>query len=382
MTGPWKARALTLACVLTVAAAVPAAALSLPGWLGFAGTAQESGPPRPVVTEILKDRGEALRWVPGVIASRTQVDMAFQTLGRMVMRHVDLGERVAVGDLLAELATEDLAANTRAAQAALDAAEVELSTATSTLDRVQTLSARNVASEAQLEQAQRAAAAAHAAAAQARSELVQARNSEGFATMNAPFAGVVSAVYEAPGAVVGAGAPVLQLSAEDEREAVIDLPETALAGLPRDASFSVWQRTQPEVEIPARLDRIEPLADTATRTRRLHLRLPPDAPFRLGALVRARLGTAGDPVLTVASEAVFERDGRSWVWCVVRDKTGAGEGSEAGGDAHVMAVPVKTGAELQGRIIIRAGLRAGDEIVIRGVRSLEDRQAVGRRVAP
>lgn len=365
-----------IACLALLALApLPAAALSLPGWLDLAiGASQptDPGPPRPVVTEILADGAQATGWVPGVIASRTQVMMAFQALGRMVTRHVDLGDRVQAGERLAELATEDLAANTRAARAAAEAAEVQLTTAQGTLERTRALVARGVASDAQLEQAQRAAAAAAAAASQARSEVLRAEDAEGFAMMVAPFAGVVSAVYEAPGAVVGAGAPVLQLSAEDRREAVIDLPETSLAGLPRDAAFTVWQRVEPEVEIAAVLDRIDPLADSATRTRRAYLRLPPEAPFRLGALVRARLGTAGAPVLTVPAEAIFQRDGAPAVWCVLRD----------GDAAHVEAVLVVLGGELQGRVIVTEGLAAGDEIVIRGVRSLAEGQAVGRRVDP
>lgn len=372
------ARAIALACAVLGGLPGDALAISLPAWLNFATEAADMGPPRPVVTEILMDRDAALQSVPGVIASRTQVDMAFQTLGRMVVRHVDLGDRVEAQEVLAEQATGDQAANTRAAQAAVDAAEVDLTTAQTTLERVQTLAQRGIASDAQLEQARRTAASASAAAAQARSELVQAQDAEGFAIMDAPFAGVVSAVYEAPGAVVGAGAPVLQLSAEDQREAVIDLPEATLARLPRDAAFTVWQRTEPSVEIPARLERIEPLADTATRTRRLRLSLPGDAPFRLGALVRARLGTAGEPVLTVAAEAVFQRDGQSWVWCVIRDPEATGP--DAGGEVRAKRVGI--GPEFQGRIVVQEGLNPGDEIVIRGVGSLEEGQLVGRRVAP
>ncbi|MDB6178776.1 efflux RND transporter periplasmic adaptor subunit [Paracoccus sp. Z330] len=361
-----------VAVVAAVAIAGSAAALGLPSWLSASGETVEAGNPRPVVTEILEDRGEASRWVPGVIASRTQVEMAFQTLGRMIARNVDLGARVAKGDVLAELAIEDLQANTRAAQAALDSAEVQLSTARSTLERTEALRKRNVASDAQLEQAQRAAAAAAAAVAQANSELLQAQDAEGFATMTAPFSGVISAVYEATGAVVGAGAPVMQLSAEDQREVVIDLPETALAGLSRDAAFTVWQRTDPANQVPAVLDRIDPMADTATRTRRLYLSLPPEVSFRLGALVRARLGTASAPVLTVASEAVVHGEDGSFVWCVLRD----------GDEAHVEAVEVTTGLQLQGRVVIASGVLAGDEIVIRGVNSLQEGQPVGRRVKP
>lgn len=373
MRGVRHAAAFIVALTLAAGAAPPpAAALSLPPWLRFFTEAADAGAPRPVVTEILEDRGEAARWIPGVVASRTQVVMAFQSLGRMITREADLGDRVAQGAVLAELATEDLEDTTRAARAAAEAAGVQLQTARATLERTTALNARNVASAAQLEQAQRAAAAAEAAEAQARSELVRAEDAQGFARIVAPFDGVISAVYEAPGAVVSAGAPILQLSADDRREAVIDLPETALAGLPEDAIFTVWQRTDAAAAVPARLDRIEPLADAATRTRRLYLTLPSDAPFRLGALLRARLGAPGDPVLTVPPEALFLREDRAHVWCVIRND----------GQAHVTARPVTTGPDFRDRLVVTEGLSAGDEVIIRGVNSLAEGQAVGRRVDP
>ncbi|MBK4215025.1 efflux RND transporter periplasmic adaptor subunit [Paracoccus caeni] len=353
--------------------AAPASALSLPDWLDFSGHAEETaGPPRPIVSEIVEGHGEDVRWIPGVVESRTQVTMAFQTLGRMVRRDVELGDRVEKDEVLAELAGEDMAASTRAARAALDAAEVQRDTARTTLERTQALADRNVASSAQLEEAQRAAAAADAAAEQARSELVQAEDAEGFARMVAPFAGVVSAVYEAPGAVVSAGAPILQLSADDRREAVIDLPDSALTGLPSDAAFTVWQRTAPTVEIAAVLDRIDPIADPATRTRRLYLTLPADAPFRLGALIRARPGTEGAPVLSLPATAVIDRDGSPHVWRVTRQDD----------QASVNAVAIEHTPEFQGRVLIQSGVEPGDEIVIRGIHSLEEGQAVGRRIDP
>lgn len=352
--------------------AAPAGALDLPRWLDFSSHAENAAPIRPVVSEIVEDRGQDARWIPGVVASRTQVTMAFQTLGRMVSRPVDLGDRVRQGDVLANLAAEDLEATTRAAEAALAAAEVQRDTARLTLERVEALAARNVASAAQLEQAQRAATAAEAGAEQARSALVQARDSQGYARMTAPFSGVVSAVYEAPGSVLGAGTPVLQLSAEDQREAVIDLPESALAGLPDDAVFTLWQRTDPDRQVQAVLDRIDPVADMATRTRRLYLTLPPDAPFRLGALIRARLGSASEPALMLSQAAIFLRDGAPHVWRVIRTE----------GGAHVEAVPVTPSGAFQGRVLIGAGLSPGDEVVIRGVNSLTDGQAVGERVHP
>ena len=361
-----------IAVLAALAMAAPVHALSLPDWLDVGSPVEVAVPIRPVVSEIVEDRGHDARWIPGVVGSRTQVTMAFQTLGRMVSRPVDLGDRVERGDVLANLASEDLAATTRAAEAALAAAEVQRDTARLTLERTEALAARNVASAAQLEQAQRAAAAAEAGAQQARSALVQARDSQGYARMTAPFSGVVSAIYEAPGSVLGAGTPVLQLSAEDQREAVIDLPESALEGLLDDAAFTVWQRTDPTQQIRAVLDRIDPIADAATRTRRLYLTLPTDAPFRLGSLVRARLGTASEPALMLSGTAIFQRDGVPHVWRVLRK----------GQDAQVQAVPVAPSGAFQGRVLIGKGLAPGDEVVIRGVHSLSDDQPVGERVQP
>lgn len=356
----------------TMVLATPSAALELPEWLKFRSNAEDAAPIRPVVSEIVADRDEDARWIPGVVASRTQVTMAFQTLGRMISRPVDLGDRVREGDVLANLAAEDLAATTRAAEAALAAAEVQRDTARLTLERTEALAARNVASAAQLEQAQRAAAAADAGAEQARSALVQARDTQGYARMTAPFSGVVSAVYEEPGSVLGVGTPVLQLSAEDGREAVIDLPESALAGLPEDAAFTVWQRPDATRQVRAVLDRIDPVADAATRTRRLYLTLPADAPFRLGALIRARLGTASEPALMVSAAAIFERDDAPHVWRVLRN----------GDAAHVEAVRITPAARMQDGVLIGEGLDPGDEVVVRGVNSLTDGQRVGPMVQP
>ncbi|WP_411957614.1 efflux RND transporter periplasmic adaptor subunit [Paracoccus homiensis] len=361
------------AIALILLTASPASALHLPEWMRFGSHASvDPGPPRPVVTEIVMDQGSDARSVPGVIVSRTEVTMAFQTLGRMIARHVDLGDRVEKGQLLAELSTDDLVASTRAARAAVDSAEVQLETARTTLQRTEALARRDVASDSQLEQAQQALAAAEANAEQTRSQLIQAQDTEGYARMTAPFSGVISAVYEASGAVVSAGAPVMQLSADDTHEAAIDLPEGALAVLPDDPAFTVWQRQNPGHEVTATIDRIEPLADIATRTRRLYLTLPPDAPFRLGALIRARLGAAGEPALTLPDAAILMRDGQSHVWRVTRD----------GDSATVELVPVRTRPSFEGRCLILDGLSEGDEIVVRGVHHLQPGQQVGRRVDP
>lgn len=363
--GLWS-RALMLAAVI----ALPASAFELPWQKDEA--APEAGPPRPIVTEILSDSDIKARSVPGVVVARHQVTLGFQTLGRLVSRHVELADKVSAGEILAELDPDDLADNVRAASAALDAAEVQLTTSQATAERTRALAARDVASTAQLEQAERALATAEAAVEQARSELIRAEDAEGFARMVAPFDGVISATYANPGAILNAGDPVLQLSAEDMREAVIDLPEAALSELGEGALFIVWQDDDAATETRATVDRIDPLADSATRTRRVHLSLEDGTRLRLGTLIRARVAGETEIAMTLPVEAILAGDDGDHVWRVLRQ----------GDQAQVELVPVVLGASLLGRVFVDDGLVQGDEIVIRGVHSLSAGQAVGERVAP
>lgn len=356
-------------CLLTSA---PASAFTLS--FGRAEPQAAPVPPRPVVSEILEGgmTTATVRSIPGVIAAATEVQMAFQTLGRMIERPADTGDRVRAGELLARLDPEDLAASTRAAEAALASAEVDLTTARNAADRARSLAERNVASTAQLEQAERALSGARSAVEQARARLESARDAEGHALMTAPIDGVVTAVRAAPGAVVAAGDPVLTLSSEDALEARVDLTEAELAGVARGTEFLIARERDDAQPIRGHVDRISPVADAQTRTRRVYIGLPRDSGLRLGSLVLASRVMARTMRLTVPAAAVLSRPEGPAVWTVRRQ----------GGTARVALQPVTTGERVGDRIEITKGLAPGAEVVTRGVHSLTDGQPVGRRVAP
>lgn len=305
---------LILACALGLLGVAPALAFTLPF-----GTpqAEAPAPPRPVVTEIVTDGDISPigRSIPGVITAATEVQMAFQTLGRMVERNVDIGDRVERGDVLARLDPEDLAGATHSAEAALATAEVNLTTAANSAGRARSLRDRDVASTAQFEQAEQALSAARSAVEQARARVKSARDAERFAVMSAPISGVVSAVRATPGAVVAAGDPILTLSSEDRVEARIDLTEAELAGVTPGTEFLVWRDRVTDNSVKGQVKRISPVADSQTRTRRVHIALPPGTGFRLGSLVRAGRVTSQAARLTVPAAALLDRPEPA-VWIV------------------------------------------------------------------
>lgn len=326
-------------------------------------------PPRPVISEILSLAPPDVRTWIGTVAAHTETDLAFEVVGRVVDRPVQIGDVVAKGEILARVDPEDLKAALRSARAVVDQAEARLRTAEDTAARIRELARRDVASNAELEGAEQTLAVARSELAQAVASLAQATERLDYTELRAAANGVVTQTYVAVGATVAAGEPVLRVAETDDREAVIDLPEPAIAAIGDGASFEVHLEAARDRTARGRLAYIEPVAEAATRTRRLHIRLvDPPASFRLGALVGVQLNEDAGAILSIPLAAVFDRDGTRMAWRVVRPAN------------HVEAVPVELGQAFGDRARLVSGLDVGDEIVTRGVHSLADGKAVGERI--
>ena len=104
---------------------------------------------------------------PGLIAARRESALAFSAGGRLDVVHVNVGDRVAQGDILAELDTRTLEAQLAAARADAVAARAQAALAQTTLTRQQQLVERGHVSAQRLDEAGATARAAEAQAAAA-----------------------------------------------------------------------------------------------------------------------------------------------------------------------------------------------------------------------
>lgn len=357
-----KART-ALALPLVALIALPAAGADQPA------TGDAIQAPRPVVSVIVNPAAGLPVTYVGTVAARVAADLGFPLSGTVAERPVSAGDSVAKGEVLARLDPEDLDAALRAAEAGVTVAEAQLRSATDARDRAEVLSRRGVGSTTRLEDAARALVAAEARLEQARADAARARDLRNLATLRAPQDGVVTAVMAEPGAAVTAGQPVLRLAATGEREIVIDLTEQDVAAHPAGTRFTARLVANPEVVAPALLDRIDPVAYAATRTRAAHLTLESAPPaFRLGALVRVTPDAHGDAGVALPLSAVLDAAAAPAVWVVARP------------EGRVERRAVTLGPEVGGFIVVASGLAAGDEVVTKGIHSLEDGQMVGPRV--
>lgn len=323
---------------------------------------------RPVISEIVESELARLPSFPGVIAAEVESVLAFQTTGRLATRIVDLGDRVAEGDVLATLDQISLAEDVSAASAALDAARAQAALAKQNLDRAEQLFRQGITPEAQLEAMISTHDSTSAAVVAAEADLARAESAERYGVLRAPSDGVVVEVSTEPGTAVAPGTPVLTLALDGSLDVVISVSPEVLPIIPSDAEFLIRPRGAGAEPVTGRLRLIRPIADTATRSRQVLIRLEGTSPrLRIGSLVEVEPALSEAPILTVPMTALREIEGAFQVWRITA------EGRQA------EAVPVDIGPQIGDRIVIAQGLWPGDEILVRGANSITAGQVLGDR---
>jgi membrane fusion protein, multidrug efflux system len=335
--------------------------------LAAAGCKPETKAPEPVrpalstVLEPVRPDGIAL---VGTVEPRFKSDLGFRLLGRLVERPVNVGDSVAPGQTIAALDSTALELAVRSARAELAKQRAHLANATGVEDRQRTLIASNTTTKAMLESAEETRTAAESAVASAEAELAKASEQLGYARLTSDFAGIVTAVGAEVGQVVQPGQTVVTVARTDIREAVVDIGPDFPVPLRVGLAFTVSLLLQPDVQIEGRIREIAPQADAATRMRRVRIALTnPPPSFRLGATIKARLGTDLPPVLRVPASAILTRDGADFVW-VVDLPTGT-----------VLLRKVVLSRE-DGELRAISGLDAGTRVVTAGIHSLTPGQHV------
>jgi RND family efflux transporter MFP subunit len=322
-------------------------------------------PPRPVKSIVLQQTNAVPLSFAGTVEPQIVTNYSFQILGRMIARNVQVGDAVEKGTLLAVLEATALEQDVQAAKASLASAQASSANARVVEQRQQGLFAKTVVSQAAVEDAVQASEAAQAAEVRAKANLAKAQERLSYARIAADYAGVVTSTAAEAGQVVAAGQTVVTVARPDLRDAVVDLPRSAAAGVKLGDPFSVMLQSDARQTVSGRVRRIEPSADPVTRSQRIRIALA-DAPagFRLGSVISVSLPDTRPSELLLPVSAIVRRDGRTFVWIVP-------EGGDAVAQRDVTIT--ETGGE---RVSVTAGLKPGDRVVVAGVSRLTDGQKI------
>ena len=244
-------------------------------------------------------------------------------------------------------------------------AQAQLANATGIEARQRTLAEGGNVAQATLDSAVAGRDTAKARLDQAQASLRMAESQMGYTELHANFDAVVTAWTAEVGQYVDNGQAVVTLARPDVREAVVDIPDDLIARIATGMVFVARLQAAPDTLAHAVVREIGPLADEATRTHRVRLTLTDASPaFRLGTTLSL---TRETPVAThalIPAGAVLKQGDRPFVWIL------------AEGGRRVERRDVVVDGVTDGQASVAAGLAAGEKVVIVGVHSLHDGEAV------
>jgi RND family efflux transporter MFP subunit len=316
---------------------------------------------RPVKAIVVQEQApERSRTFSGTVRARIESPLGFRVAGKITERLVNVGDKVAVGQIIARLDETDLKLSESSARSAVESARTRLDVARDALNRAKALLPNGYIPKATVDQRQLEFDAAKASLESAEAQARQAGNATGYAALASDKAGIVTAVQAEPGQVVAAGAPVISLAEDGQVEVALYVPEQDVARLAAGQPVPLRLWANDEIRAEGRIREIGGQADSGSRTYSVRVAVlnPPPA-MRLGMTATATLGLGSEaPHVVVPVTALTQVEGRDAVFTADRTtQTVAPRFVELDG---VGADGVK----------LRGGLKAGDVVVTGGVQFL------------
>ncbi len=205
---------------------------------------------------------------------------------------------------------------------------------------------------------------ASAGISQARAGVQSASAMLSYATITAPFEGIITRRSADPGDMASPGMPFLFMDDDSLYQVVATVPESD-AGVLRLGQQVSLQLASLGITLTGPVATLVPGVDAATRTMTVKANLPRRHNLKSGLFGTLKVTKAKQMGLIVPKEAVFERDGLTKAYTV--DEAGVAR----------LAL-VKLGREYEGNIEILSGLAKGQTVIVAPPATLREGMPVSR----
>lgn len=204
------------------------------------------------------------------------------------------GERVSAGQILMELNREQEKAEVAQSEAALKAAEAELTRASKEFARAELLRTENISSEKQYEEATYQLALAEAARDRAEAALSGARDRLEARTIKSPIDGLFFKRSKSVGEAVAQFETVARVIDDSELELVVYAGSSLFGTLQpnRSATVEVMDGPGRGTKVPGTITHVDSLVDPASGTFRIKVRVEPSSVAGAGFAARLLLEPA------------------------------------------------------------------------------------------
>ena len=354
-------------------------------------SSHSSTPVRVSVEQAGTDSGESSFELVGTVQSTITTTVSSQTFGRVLSTRYNEGDRVLKNAVMleieqdqaeagvsqaeaafheAELALREVERGSQAAVAGRDMAEANAAVAASTFKRFQVLleresvsrqeyeevEAKNLSAQAAVKQAEQAVLAldekqaqVKARITQAEAGLRQARLNLGYASVTAPYNGIVIRKMAEAGQLASPGVPLYVIEKDDyELHVSVDMAKSRNLSQGQELPVTFDHL---EGALTGKIREVVPVADPVSRTVKVKITLPDTPGIYSGIFGRASFQMDDSPSVSVPVSALVRRGQLTGVYVVDLERI-----------ARYRLI--RTGRTSGSRVEILSGLNPGESVVI------------------
>jgi RND family efflux transporter MFP subunit len=292
-----------------------------------------------------------------VLEAVRQSTVAAQIAGRIVEIRFDVGATVRKGEVIVRIDERAASQAVAASEAQVREAQAALANARAQFERNRQLLAQKFISQAALDQSEASYKAAQARVTALLAGAGAAATERSFATIVAPYSGVVSARHVEVGEMASPGKPLMTGFDPSTLRAVANVPQAQVAAIQASG--------RARIEVPAlgqwleaRSVTVLPSADPRTHTTRVRIELPEDVKgVYPGEFARAHFVTGRASKLLVARAAVVRRSEVTAVYLL-----------DDAGRPQLRQIRLGTAGD-ERAVEVLAGLREGERVALEPVKA-------------
>ena len=317
---------------------------------------------------------------PATVTALNEIKLTAQVSGYVTGVFFKDGDKVSKGQRLYSIDQQVYNANLQQAQANEQVQVTNMVKAQKDADRYHELDKHDAIAKQQVDYADAALEAAKKQVAAARANINAVRANVGFAIITAPFTGTIGISQVKTGTAVVAGQTVLNTVSTDDPIGVdfnIDQKEIfrflqlqQQKQTPGDSTFTLAFGNQPYAA-PGRIYLIDRAVDPQTGTIKARLVFPNSkGMLKSGMNGTLRVASSGaSQSIVIPYKAVTEQLGEFYTYVV-------------GDSSKVSQRKVQLGQQIGANVIVREGLKAGDQIVVEGTQNLRQGSVITTKQLP
>lgn len=285
----------------------------------------------------------------GKVQAIERATVAAQTSGRIVELIYDIGDFVPGGEVIARITSIAQSAQLEAALNQEKEAQAHLYEAQANFSRSQAVFEKKLIPKAEFDRAQANLTSAQAKTQSARANVTAARENLTYTSIRAPYSGYVVERFVQLGETVNPGTPLFSGVSLNRLRVIVNVPQYYSAAVREYSSADILLPNGQKIH--ENKIRIPPQADENNHTFRILIDLPENTPSVFpGTLVKTLFRIGEDRSIVVPKNALSRRGELTAVYLLNEQN-------------QIRLRYVRTGAEIDGYVVILSGLHSGEQIL-------------------